>query len=164
MPKQQHFRNWQVMLKRLLLIHHFSYIRRFTLCLDVVNFFEQLLFSFLTGNADMHLKNFSLIKQPGIGYKLSSGYDIVATALVNPSDDEDLALTLNGKKRKINRNDFVVAFSASKLDAKQQENIFRKMENQKLNWFNFIDISFLSDVFKARFKELIEKRFLRINA
>ncbi len=27
--------------------------------LDVVNFFEQVLFSFLTGNADMHLKNFS---------------------------------------------------------------------------------------------------------
>jgi serine/threonine-protein kinase HipA len=131
--------------------------------LDVVNFFEQLLFSFLTGNADMHLKNFSLIKQTGIGYKLSPAYDMVATALVNPKDDEDLALTLNGKKKKITRNDFVVAFTASKLDAKQQENIFRKMENQKLNWFNFIDISFLSNDYKAAFKELIEKRFLRIS-
>lgn len=132
--------------------------------LDVVNFFEQVLFSFLTGNADMHLKNFSLIKEPGSGYKLSSAYDMVATALVNPNDDEDLALTLNGKKKKINRNDFMIAFTASKLDVKQQENIFRKMENQKLKWFNFIDTSFLSDDYKTAFKELIEKRFLRINA
>jgi len=64
--------------------------------LDVVNFFELVLFSFLTGNADMHLKNFSLIHQPTIGSVFSPAYDLVATALVNPTDDEDLALTLNG--------------------------------------------------------------------
>lgn len=68
--------------------------------LDVINYFEQVLFSFLTGNADMHLKNFSLIKIPGTGHVLSPAYDLVATALVNPADKEDLALTLNGKKKK----------------------------------------------------------------
>ena len=68
--------------------------------LDVVNFFEQVLFSFLTGNADMHLKNFSLIQQPGTGYVLSAAYDMVATALVNTADDEDMALILNVKKKK----------------------------------------------------------------
>jgi serine/threonine-protein kinase HipA len=46
----------------------------------------------------MHLKNFSLIRQPGLGMVLSAAYDLVATALVNPADDEDLGLTLNGKK------------------------------------------------------------------
>ena len=51
-------------------------------------------------NADMHLKNFSLINQPGIGYALSPAYDLVSTALVNPADEEELALTLNGKKGK----------------------------------------------------------------
>jgi serine/threonine-protein kinase HipA len=50
--------------------------------LDVVNFFEQLVFSYLTGNADMHLKNFSLIKKPEVGWSLSSAYDLVPTALV----------------------------------------------------------------------------------
>jgi serine/threonine-protein kinase HipA len=54
--------------------------------LDLVNFFELLLFYFLTGNADMHLKNFSLIRQPGLGTVLSPAYDLVATALVNPAD------------------------------------------------------------------------------
>lgn len=130
--------------------------------LDVVNFFEQLLFSFLTGNADMHLKNFSLIHQPGSGYLLSPAYDLVATTLVNPADDEDLALTLNGKKKIINRLDFMNAFSILKLDTKQQENIFKKMKKAKKKWVELIDISFLSDDFKRNYKSLIEERFSRL--
>jgi len=130
--------------------------------LDVVNFFEQVLFSFLTCNADMHLKNFSLIRQPGIGSILSPAYDMVATTLVNPADDEDLALTLNGKKKKIRFSDFIAAFDTLKLDAKQQENIFRKMEKAKEKWMEFIDFSFLSDDFKERYKQLIQQRFTRL--
>jgi serine/threonine-protein kinase HipA len=131
--------------------------------LDVVNFFEQVLFSFLTGNADMHLKNFSLIRKAETGTILSPAYDMVATALVNPADDEDLALTLNGKKKKIRHNDFVAAFSTLKLDIKQQENIFKKMDRAKDQWIKFIDISFLSDDFKEMYKRLIQERFDRIS-
>jgi serine/threonine-protein kinase HipA len=131
--------------------------------LDVVNFFELVLFSFLTGNADMHLKNFSLILQSTIGSVFSPAYDLVATALVNPADDEDLALTLNGKKKKINRNDFISAFTRLGLDEKQQNNIFKKMEKALPNWFEFIDISFLSDEMKAEYKNLIQYRFHRLN-
>ena len=123
--------------------------------LDVVNYFEQVLFSFLTGNADMHLKNFSLINLPGRGYVLSPAYDLVATALVNPADKEDLALTLNGKKKKINRNDFITAFRLLYLEPKQQENIFRKMINAKSAWMDFIGISFLSDDFKEMLSKII---------
>lgn len=130
--------------------------------LDVINFFELVLFSFLTGNADMHLKNFSLIHQPDIGPVFSPAYDLVATAMVNPADDEDLALTLNGKKKKINRNDFVVAFTTLGLDAKQQENIFKKMEKAKSGWFDFIDISFLNDKMKVSYKNLLQDRFARL--
>ena len=130
--------------------------------LDVINYFEQVLFSFLTGNADMHLKNFSLIKIPGTGHVLSPAYDLVATALVNPADKEDLALTLNGKKKKITRNDFIAAFRTLNLDPKQQENIFRKMMSAKAGWLDFIGISFLSDDFKERLMTIIEQRFKRI--
>lgn len=130
--------------------------------LDVVNYFEQVLFSFLTGNADMHLKNFSLIKLPGQGFVLSPAYDLVATALVNPADKEDLALTLNGKKKKITRNDFIAAFRTLNLDPKQQENIFRKMMNSKAAWMDFIGISFISDEFKERLCDIIEERFKRV--
>ncbi len=130
--------------------------------LDVINFFELVLFSFLTGNADMHLKNFSLIDQPDTGPVFSPAYDLVATTLVNPADDEDLALTLNGKKKKINRNDFIAAFNTLGLDTKQQDNIFKKMEKAKLSWLEFIDISFLNDELKAKYKELIQVRFDRL--
>lgn len=132
--------------------------------LDVVNFFEQVLFTFLTGNADMHLKNFSLIHQSEIGPVLSPAYDMVATALVNPSDDEDLALTLNGKKKKIKRNDFIAAFNILKLEPKQQENIFNKMEKAKDDWMDFIDISFISKELKLSFKNLVKERFKRLHA
>jgi serine/threonine-protein kinase HipA len=130
--------------------------------LDIVNFFEQVLFSFLTGNADMHLKNFSLIRKPGIGNVLAPAYDLVATALVNPADKEDLSLTLNGKKKKITRNDFLVTFQALNLDPKQQENIFSKMMAAKAGWMDFIGISFLSDDFKELLSKIIEERFSRI--
>lgn len=126
--------------------------------LDLVNFFELVLFSFITGNADMHLKNFSLLYQHEISCVLSPAYDLVATSLVNPADDEDLALTLNGKKKKINRNDFLTAFNTLGLDFKQQENIFKKMENAKSKWLEFIDISFLSNEMKLLYKHLIEER------
>ena len=131
--------------------------------LDLVNFFEQVLFSFLTGNADMHLKNFSIIKTKEQGYILSPAYDMVATAIVNPADDEDLALTLNAKKKKISRKDFILVFNSFKLDPKQQEHIFNKMLKAKEKWMLCIDVSFLSDECKAAFKQLIINRFERIS-
>jgi serine/threonine-protein kinase HipA len=130
--------------------------------LDVVNFFELVLFSFLTGNADMHLKNFSLIHQPSTGPVFSPAYDLVATTLVNPADDEDLALTLNGKKKKVNRHDFTTTFGIIGLDIKQQENLFKKMEKAKTKWLEFIEISFLNDEMKIGYKNLILDRFNRL--
>ena len=130
--------------------------------LDVVNFFEQVLFSFLTGNADMHLKKFSLIRQPGTGYVLSPAYDMVATALVNPEDNEDMALTLNGKKRRIKCSDFEAAFHTLGLEAKQQANIFGKMEKTKSRWIEFINIGFISKEYTEKFKDLINERFCRL--
>ena len=131
--------------------------------LDVVNFFEQVLFSFLTGNADMHLKNFSIINTQEQGNVLSPAYDMVATAVVNPADDEDLALTLNAKKKKISRKDFISVFNSFKLDEKQQENIFKKMEKARGKWTECIDKSFMNDNYKMAYKELINNRFERIS-
>jgi serine/threonine-protein kinase HipA len=130
--------------------------------LDVVNFFELVLFSFLTGNADMHLKNFSLLDQPGLGMILSPAYDLVNTALVNPVDDEEMALTLNGKKKKLSRSDFVQAMHTADLEEKQQENIFRKMEHAFPEWMNMIEHSFLSDPYKDQYRAIIQERMNQI--
>jgi serine/threonine-protein kinase HipA len=126
--------------------------------LDVVNFFELVLFCWITGNTDMHLKNFSLIKQPGIGMTFSPAYDLVATTLVNPADKEELALTLNAKKRKIKKTDFITAFNTLRLDEKQQINIFNKMIKSQQAWIARIKISFLSQDLKDKYIRLITER------
>ena len=130
--------------------------------LDLVNFFELVLFSFLTGNADMHLKNFSLIRQPDLGVTLAPAYDLVSTALVFPEDKEDMALTLNGKKRRVKKSDFTAAFTTLKMEERQQENVFRKMERYRSKWAELIDASFLSEDFKTLYKGTVAERFNRI--
>ena len=130
--------------------------------LDVVNFFELVLFSFLTGNADMHLKNFALLEQPGLGMALSPAYDLVNTALVNPADDEDMALTLNGRKKKLKKQDFVAAMNALNVEGKQQENIFNKMAKAWPKWQALIDRSFLSGAFKEQYKTILTERMDRL--
>lgn len=67
--------------------------------LDLVNFWEVVVFSWIVGNSDMHLKNFSLY-DTGMGYSLTPAYDLLSTVIVMPEDTEELALTLNGKKGK----------------------------------------------------------------
>jgi serine/threonine-protein kinase HipA len=130
--------------------------------LDVVNFFELILFSFLTGNADMHLKNFSLLEQPGLGMTLSSAYDLVNTALVNPADEEEMALTLNGRKKKLKKQDFIAAMNTMKVEEKQQENIFNKMAKALPKWQEMIDRSFMSDAFKEQYKTILTERMNRL--
>lgn len=71
--------------------------------LDKVFFFELALFSFLTGNNDMHLKNFSIIRSSS-GWILSPAYDLLNVAIINPEDKEELALTIEGKKRQAETN------------------------------------------------------------
>lgn len=130
--------------------------------LDLVNFFELVLFSFVTGNADMHLKNFSLLDQPGLGMTLSPAYDLVNTALINPADVEELALNLNGKKKKIRKQDFVAAMNTLKVGDKQQQNIFNKMHKSMPKWEEQIEISFLRAEFKDAYKTIIRERINRL--
>jgi serine/threonine-protein kinase HipA len=130
--------------------------------LDLINFFEQVLFSFLTGNSDMHLKNYSLIDIPGTGYVLSPAYDMIASNLVVEGDEEELALTLNGKKKKIKKRDFLEAIKRFNIDAKAIENIFKKFENSVGKWNDIIGISFLPADMKKSFQDLIRGRYDRI--
>ena len=130
--------------------------------LDIINFFEQVLFSFLTGNSDMHLKNFSLINIPGMGYVLSPAYDMIASGLVVAGDDEELALTLNGKKKNLREKDFLEAIKRFDIDSRAIENMFSKFRNSFEKWDEFISISFLPDDMKSSFHDLKNERVSRI--
>ncbi|MBD5239168.1 MAG: HipA domain-containing protein [Bacteroidales bacterium] len=124
--------------------------------LDVINFWEIVVFSWLTGNADMHLKNFSLFK-PIENYMLTPAYDLISTSIVMPEDDEELALTLNGKKKKIKREDFEKVMSDSGMDEKSITNLFKKFEKAYPKWIEMIAQSFLPDEQQELYRGQIER-------
>lgn len=129
--------------------------------LDLVKYWKQVLFSWLIGNADMHLKNYSLYAPIGSEYQLSPAYDLLSTALVIPEDTEELALTLCGKKRKLTRQHFVEAMTASGLDEKVCDNIFARFQHILPEWEACICQSFLPQEMQEQYIELIRSRSLR---
>lgn len=129
--------------------------------LDIINFWEVVVFSWLTGNADMHLKNFSLFK-PKEEYMLTPAYDLLSTAIVMPEDDEELALTLNGKKKKIKREDFEKAMRDNGMDDKAITNLFNKFEKALPKWYSIIKESFLPTEQQTQYRELIERMSARL--
>ncbi|MDE6669238.1 MAG: HipA domain-containing protein [Muribaculaceae bacterium] len=138
-------------------------IRRYSSAplLDIVNFWEVVLFSWLTGNADMHLKNFSLFK-PTANYMLTPAYDLLSTYIVIPEDDEELALTLNGKKKKIKREDFEKAMRDSSMDEKAIANVFKKFSKALPKWTEVINESFLPIEKYEELQALISRMATRI--
>ncbi|WP_370860593.1 HipA domain-containing protein [Parabacteroides faecis] len=130
--------------------------------LDLINYVEILLFCYLTGNADMHLKNFSLYKKIKES-TLTPAYDLLSTKLVIPEDTEELALTLNGKKRKLKKSDFDNLLKTMKVEDKVIDNIYKKFRKVLPLWNDFIEISFLPDQMKTDYKSLIENRSSILN-
>ena len=133
-----------------------------TLSLREEPYHDKVLFPFFDGLIpegwllDIAEKNFSLYsKERGI-YTLTPAYDMLSTTLVMPEDTEELALTLNGKKRKLKKADFATAMQASGLEDKVIDNIFNKFLRVKDKWLEFIGISFLPDEMKEGYKSIIE--------
>jgi serine/threonine-protein kinase HipA len=130
--------------------------------LDALELFEVSIFSFLTGNADMHLKNYSLIRNADHSIMISPAYDLVATKLVLPDDEEETALTINGKKNKLNAGDFYTLAQSLVLNEKTVQNTLEKFKTVLPKFIKFVDTSFLNDSLKKEYKLLIEKRAVRI--
>ena len=125
--------------------------------LDLVNYWELVVFSWLTGNSDMHLKNFSLLSLvPGL-YTLAPAYDLLNVHLLF-DDPEELALTLDGRKRKLTRQNFVNAMRTTGLDDKVIGNILQKFQKVQPRWEAFIDQSFLPEELRERYKAEISQR------
>jgi serine/threonine-protein kinase HipA len=125
--------------------------------LDLVNYWEVVVFSWLTCNSDMHLKNFSLFSRvPGL-YTLAPAYDLLNVHLLF-DDPEELALTLDGRKRKVTRQNFVNAMRRTGLDDKVTGNIFAKFAKVLPRWEAFIDQSFLPEDLREAYKAEIARR------
>ena len=126
--------------------------------LDLVKYWEQVLFSWLIGNADMHLKNYSLYAPMGNEYRLTPAYDLLSTTLVIPKDTEELALTLCGKHRKLTRQHILEAMTASGLDEKVCDNIFARFQRIRPEWEACIRQSFLPKEMQEQYIQLIKNR------
>lgn len=130
--------------------------------LDKLFFFDLVLFSFLIGNNDMHLKNFSMIESKS-GWILAPAYDLLNVSIILPEDKEELALTLSGKKKKIKLDHFEQLGVDLKLTPKQIKSTFNRMIKNKPKAKTWIERSFLSNELKESYVKLIDERYRRLS-
>ncbi len=130
--------------------------------LDKTYFFDLAVFSFLTGNNDMHLKNFSMIEHPS-GWVLAPAYDLLNVSIILPEDTEELALTLAGKKSKLKREHFDHLGQTLGLNIKQIQGTFKRMARNKTEAFGWINRSFLSQEMKTAYRKVLEERYRQID-
>ena len=130
---------------------------------DVVRFFEVVLFSFLTGNSDMHLKNFSLLRENNGSWHLSDAYDLLPVKMLMPDDTEDMALTLNGKKARIDGDDFHVFAKTIGLNERQTlKAISRVADTLESSIDAGLGESLVSDEFASGFARLVRANLDRL--
>lgn len=128
--------------------------------LDITELFIRVVFSYIVGNSDMHLKNFSLIEtdENSGSYILSDGYDMLPVNSVNPADTEQTALTLNGKKRNLHRNDFLKFADACQIDRAVAGKIIDRMKGYESEFIRETEQSYLNDELKESLIALMKER------
>jgi len=131
--------------------------------LDKLRFFELTIFSYLTGNNDMHLKNFSMIKT-SYGWALSPAYDLLNVNIVNPQDTEELALTIAGKKKKLALQNFLDFGIGLGLSKKQIDSVLKRFERLQSDALGLIEMSFLSKGMQINYKNVMNNRFETFNS
>ena len=130
---------------------------------DVVRFFEVVLFSFLTGNSDMHLKNFSLLREDDGSWHLADAYDLLPVKMLMPDDTEDMALTLNGKKARIDGGDFRTFAKTIGLNERQTANAVSRVADALASGIDAgLGDSLVSDEFASGFARLVRANLDRL--
>ena len=128
--------------------------------LDMSELFYRLVFSFIVGNSDMHLKNFSLIEsESGSGeYHLSPAYDLLPVNVIMPEDKEEFALPINGKKRNIHRKDFLIFAAGCGIAKLAAEKMIEQLIFMEPVFIEMCRNSLMPQDMKEAFIELVDKR------
>ena len=126
---------------------------------EKMKLFRRILFCWLTGNEDMHLKNFSLIHKDG-KIALSPAYDLLNTTIVLANPAEEMALPLQGKKSNFSYDMFFDYFGVERLglNGKVLGNIEEELRQSFPEWRRLVAISFLSDEKKEAYVRVLEQR------
>lgn len=128
--------------------------------IDMAEFFVRLVFSFIVGNSDMHMKNFSLIEtSEGSGeYILSPAYDLLPVNTIMPADKEQFALPMNGKKTNIRRRDFLKFAQNCGIAATAAEKMINRQISMVPKYLSICEASLLTPELKVRLTKTIEER------
>lgn len=134
--------------------------------LDLSELFMRVLFSFVTGNSDLHLKNFSLIETSpeSQDYALSAAYDLLPVQVIVPEDTEQMALSLNGKKRNIRRNDFLKFAESSGISKEAAVKMINKVISMKDKYCSLCEEAYLPESMKNMLKSLMEERICALKS
>ena len=127
--------------------------------LEKKKLFLRVIFNFLIGNEDMHLKNYSLISRDD-KVELSPGYDLINSTIATGNAEEESALPLAGKKRKLKQEDFIDYFAYKRLHLNSVivDETLEKISTEIPKWEKIIQKSFLSDGMKKSFSILLKNR------
>ena len=127
---------------------------------DMAELFTRLAFCFITGNSDMHLKNFSLLETaPRSGeYILSPAYDLLPVNVIMPEDKEQFALTMNGKKANLRRGDFLTFADSCGISRAAAEKMIARLLTKEQTLLDLCDASLLPEEMKQTFRGLIRTR------
>jgi serine/threonine-protein kinase HipA len=125
--------------------------------IEKADFFKRILFCYVTGNEDMHLKNFSLITKNG-KTTLTPIYDFLNSSIAIKNPEEEIALTLKGKKSNFKATDFIDYYAKDRLQLNEKTvtTILEQMHNTIPKWKELLDISFLSEEMKNKYFELLK--------
>ena len=126
--------------------------------LDTLHYFELVVFCFISGNADMHLKNFSMLEKIEGHFSLGPAYDLVSTMLVIKNEPEQMSLTLNGRKNRITKKDFMSLATNLDITEKQIKNSFHSFSEKLKSALWWIENSFLPVEQKVILNETITDR------
>jgi len=132
--------------------------------LDITNFWYLLVFCFIIGNSDMHLKNFSLYAPDGRRYQLTPAYDLLPASLVLPEDKEETALSLGGKHSRLNRLDFLQLAQHLNISPKVGERLIHRLLTLEDVFIEIVGASHLTEEEKQTFEALIRSRMRRLQA
>jgi serine/threonine-protein kinase HipA len=127
--------------------------------IEKADFFKRILFCFVTGNEDMHLKNFSLITKNG-KTTLTPIYDFLNSTIAIKNPNEEMALPLKGKKSNLKASDFIEYYAKERLQLNEKTiaTILDQMTKATPKWKELLETSFLSDEMKEKYLELLERR------
>lgn len=131
--------------------------------IEKIKLFKLVLFNYLVGNEDMHLKNYSLISSEG-KIQLSPAYDLINTTIVIKGATEEIALPMAGKKKNIEKKDLFEYFAQKRLGLNDNSinGIVRDLRLGMEKWQTIIESSFLSFDLKAKYVSLFKNRMIKI--